>query len=135
MKLVLDTNIYISAFLWGGKPKEILERAIEGKDEVFISRAIKDEIFEVLKRPSFKVNETAIEALMREIEDISELVIVTERIERLCRDIDDNAIIECAVGAEAEYIITGDNDLLVLKSYRKIKIVNTSEYLRIIEEI
>ncbi len=135
MKLVLDTNIYISAFLWGGKPKEILERAIEGKDEVFISRAIKDEIFEVLKRPRFKVNETAIEALIREIEDISELVIVTERIERLCRDIDDNAIIECAVGAEAEYLITGDNDLLVLKSYRKIKIVNISEYLRIIEEI
>ena len=72
MKLVLDTNVYISAFLWGGKPKEILERAIEGKDEVFISRAIKDEIFEVLKRPRFKVNETAIEALMREIEDIVE---------------------------------------------------------------
>ena len=135
MKLVLDTNIYISAFLWGGKPKEILKRAIEGKDEVFISRAIMDEIFEVLKRPSFKVNETAIEALMREIDDISELVIVTERIEKLCRDMDDNAIVECGVGAKADYIITGDNDLLVLKSYRKIRIVNISEYLKIIEEI
>lgn len=135
MKLVLDTNVYISAFLWGGKPKEILERAIEGKDEVFISRAIKDEIFEVLKRPIFKVNEKEIEALMREIEDISELVIVTEKIERLCRDIDDNVIVECGIGADAEYIITGDKDLLVLKSYRKIKIVNVSEYLRILEDI
>ena len=114
MKLVLDTNVYISAFLWGGRPKEILERAIEGKDEVFISRAIKDEIFEVLKRPIFKVNEKEIEALMREIEDITELVIVTEKIERLCRDIDDNAIVECGIGADAQYIITVRQDKLVI---------------------
>ena len=55
MKLVLDTNIYISAFLWGGKPKELLERAIEGKDQIYISRAIKEEIFEVFSTDYFGV--------------------------------------------------------------------------------
>ena len=132
MKLVADTNIYISAFLWGGKPKELLERAIEGKEQLFISRPIKDEIFEVLKRPNFKVEEYSIELLMKEVEDISELVIVNERIEHLCRDVDDNMIIECALAARADYIITGDKDLLDLKIYRKIKILRVAEYLGLI---
>jgi len=133
MKLVADTNIYISAFLWGGKPKEIMERAIEGKDQLFISRPIKEEIFEVLKRPNFKVDEYSIELLMKEIEDISELVIVTEKIEHLCRDVDDNMIIECALAAKADYVVTGDKDLLDLKSYRKIKILRVADYLEIID--
>lgn len=129
MKLVLDTNVYISAFLWGGKPKEILERAIEGKDRIYISRPIKDELFGVLKRPIFNIPETTIELFMREIEELAELVIVTERIRNLCRDADDNKIVECAVGAKADYLITGDNDLLVLKKYKTTKIVGISEYL------
>lgn len=129
MKIVLDTNVYISAFLWGGRPKELLERAIEGKDQIYVSRQIKEEVFEVLKRPKFGIDESTIELLIKEIEDISELVVITDKIQTLCRDIDDNAIVECAVGAKADYLITGDDDLLVLKSYRKIKIVGVSEYL------
>ena len=129
MKLVLDTNVYISAFLWGGKPKELLERAIEGKDQIYISRPIKEEIFEVLKRPSFNISEEILELLMSELDDMAELVTVNEKIRKLCRDVDDNAIIECAVCAKADYLITGDNDLLVLKRFQKTKIVRVAEYL------
>ena len=129
MRLVLDTNVYISAFLWGGKPKEILERAIEGIDQVFISRLLKDEIYEVLKRPSFKVEENVIEMLMSELEDFAELVVVTETIEKLCRDVNDNMVVECAVASKADYIITGDNDLLVLEKYRNIKNSKIADYL------
>ena len=131
MKIVLDTNIFISAFLWGGKPREVLERVIEGKDILYISRPMIAELIEILRRPKFKVDDEHLELFIREIEDIAEMVTVKERIRALCRDVDDNAIVECAVAANAEYLISGDDDLLSLGTYRKIRIVTAGSYLEL----
>jgi putative PIN family toxin of toxin-antitoxin system len=83
MKIVLDTNIFISAFLWGGKPREVLERVIEGKDILYISRPMIAELIEILRRPKFKVDDEHLELFIREIEDIAEMVTVKERIRAL----------------------------------------------------
>jgi putative PIN family toxin of toxin-antitoxin system len=129
MRVVLDTNIFISAFLWGGKPRAVLDRAIEGKDYLFISRTILAELAEVLARPKFGLDGELVERFVREIEDIAEIMTIKERIHTLCRDVDDNAIVECAVAASAEVVVTGDEDLLSLEAYRTIRIVTASDYL------
>ncbi len=129
MKVVLDTNIFISAFLRGGKPRAVLERAIEGKDNLFISRPILAELAEVLTRPKFGLDGELVERFVREIEDIAEIMTIKERIHTLCRDVDDNAIVKCAVAASAEVVVTGDEDLLSLVAYRKIRIMTASGYL------
>jgi putative PIN family toxin of toxin-antitoxin system len=131
MKVVLDTNVLISAFLWGGKPRAVLERAIEGKDKLFISRPILAELAEVLTRPKFGLDGELVERFVREIEDIAEVVTIKERIHNLCRDVDDDAIVECAVAASAEVVVTGDDDLLSLVAYRKIRIITASDYLNL----
>lgn len=133
MKIVLDTNIFVSAILWGGKPREVLERVIEGKDILFLSRPILAELFEVLRRPKFRIDDEHVELYLKEIEDIAEIVTVKERIHALCRDVDDNAIVECAVAAGAGYLISGDEDLLSLRTYRKTRIVAAVDYLAIAE--
>jgi len=53
MKIVLDANIFVSAFFWGGKPRKVLERVIEGIDELFFTKEILDEVVEVMGRPKF----------------------------------------------------------------------------------
>jgi len=56
MKLVLDTNIFISSFFWGGNPRKIMVRIIDGKDTLFVSDEILQEVFSVMSRPKFNVN-------------------------------------------------------------------------------
>ena len=71
--VVLDTNIYLSGFLFGGNARKIIENAIEGKFRVHISNDILTEIATVLKRPKFGLNERQVGFLLNEIEDIESL--------------------------------------------------------------
>jgi uncharacterized protein len=134
MRLVLDTNIFISAFLWGGKPKAVLERILEGADTLFISRSILAELNDVLCRPKLALDAERIAYFLQAIEETSTLVAPTKMRHRPSRDPADVKILECAVAAEADYIVTGDDDLLVLDPYRSIRIVSASEYLKQIQE-
>jgi len=132
MRIVLDANIFISALFWGGNPRKVLERAINKTDELFISKEIQDEIEEVIGRPKFHAEKDKIEYIIKSIEDISVKITSTARIKKGSRDITDNKYIECAIAADADYLISGDIHLLELKQYNKIKIVTAKEYLDII---
>ena len=55
MRVVLDTNVFISAFFWGGNPRKLMTRIIDGKDHLFISEEILQEVFSVMSRPKFNV--------------------------------------------------------------------------------
>jgi len=134
MNIVLDTNVIISSFLWGGKPKIILDRVFDGRDKLFLSKEILDEIFDVLSRDKFKVEKRIVSMFLHEIEEISELVFPRQKISDIVRDIDDHIILECAVEANADVIVTGDNDLLVLKKFEDINILRISEFLDQYEE-
>jgi len=129
MKLVLDTNVYISAFYWGGNPQKIIDRISEGMDTLYVSSTILNEVADVMARPKFKSTPEIIDGYIKAIEKISKKVFPTGSIKEICRDKDDDDKIECGVISKADFIITGDEDLLILKSYQGIKIVTPSEYL------
>ena len=133
MKLVLDTNIFISAFYWGGIPQLVIDRIIEGLDQLFISNKILGEIADVMARPKFKTGAETIDRYIKTIERTGKKIYTTGKTIDICRDKDDNDKIECGIKANVDFIITGDEDLLVLKKYKKIKIITPKEYLEIVE--
>jgi putative PIN family toxin of toxin-antitoxin system len=131
MKLVLDPNIFISAFYWGGNPQKILSRIIEGIDELYISNEILDEIIAVMERPQFKTNDEIIDKYIKTIEKIGKKVFTEGKIKGICRDKDDDNKIECGIVCKADFIITGDDDLLVLEKYQDVQIITPKGYLQI----
>jgi putative PIN family toxin of toxin-antitoxin system len=133
MKIVLDANIFISSFFWGGKPRLIIERVIAGIDELFITREILDEVEDVIGRPKFHADKDEIHYLISSIEEIGNKITVKKRIKRGSRDKTDNKYIECGTTANVDYIISGDIHLLELKVYNHIKIVTAKDYLEVVK--
>jgi putative PIN family toxin of toxin-antitoxin system len=133
MKIVLDANIFISSFFWGGNPRKVLERVIAGIDELFITKEILDEIYDVIGRPKFHANEDEINYFINSIDEISNKIFPKRRIKNGSRDKTDNKYIECGIAANVDYIISGDIHLLELKEYKEIKIITAKNYLEIIK--
>ena len=135
MKIVIDANIFVSAFLWGRNPNEIILRVDNRWDTLFITDEILAEADIVFRKRKFHLTEEEIEYYIRRIKEISTKIKVADS-ERVtdsgCRDKDDNRYLECAVAANADYIISGDIHLRELKEYRGIRIVNPAEYLEIV---
>ncbi|MDR3180673.1 MAG: putative toxin-antitoxin system toxin component, PIN family [Prevotellaceae bacterium] len=132
MKLVLDTNIFISAFFWGGTPQKIIERVNSGIDFLYVTDGILTEIAQVLARPKFNVDKTIITRLINAIREVSVCFAIDGAVRGVCRDEKDDMILECGWRCNADYIITGDNDVLSLKNFRGVKIVKASDYLHAI---
>jgi putative PIN family toxin of toxin-antitoxin system len=133
MNVVLDANIYISSIFWKGNPRRVLERAIKGIDHVYITDDILDEIRGVMGREKFHLENDEVEHNMKSIENITNKITPVIKIEGVCRDADDDKYLACATYCNAGYIISGDGDLLALKEYRDIRIVNAKEYLERME--
>lgn len=127
MRLVLDTNVVVSALIWGGMPGRLLEVAAEGQVTLFTSPVLLTELSNVLAREHLasrlrQHRESAVQA----IQTYAELAVVlqpqaTPRV--VPADADDDHVIACAVAAGAHLIVTGDRDLLVLKHHEGIQIV------------
>ncbi len=128
IRVVLDTNIYVSGILFSGNPREVLSLAIKGKIDVFISPEILTELKEVLSGKKFGFSPERVDFTIREIESITTRIIPSKKHSVVTRDSDDNIVIDCAMRSKAEYIITGDNDLLSLKKFKNIKIINSAYY-------
>jgi putative PIN family toxin of toxin-antitoxin system len=135
MKLVLDTNIFISAFYWDGNSQQVINRIIEGLDELYITNEIVNEIADVMGRPKFKTKPEIIERYIRTIEKIGKKVFITGTIKGICRDKDDDVIIECGLLSSADYLITGDSDLLVIHEYQQMKIITIKDFIDIISNL
>lgn len=131
-RVVLDSNILISAYVFGGKPEIILKLAISKKIQCITSPTLISEFLDVLRK-KFKVTEPDILELQNEIEDLSEIVYPTQTL-NIVKDNDDNRVLEAAMEGNCEYIVTGDKDLLTLKTYKGIKILTAEEFLKIIEK-
>lgn len=131
MKVVLDTNIYISAMLFGGNCEEILRLVTQRSFELVISKSIILEVEAVLEI-KFKWSEKQISKALAYIKNISTVIKPNISISVIKDDPSDNKIIECAVVASAHYIVTGDkHHLLPVKEYKGIKIVSPSEFLKL----
>ncbi|MGV8083905.1 MAG: putative toxin-antitoxin system toxin component, PIN family [Coriobacteriia bacterium] len=115
VRMLIDTNVLVSAVLFGGVPGSILEAARGGEFETAVSLHILAEFREVLMRPRFGVPETLVDALAEEIAEFCEVVAV-ERAESIwSADPDDDPVVEAALRARAEAVVTGDGHLLALK--------------------
>lgn len=128
--VVLDTNIIISAIVFGGKPRDILTLIIEGKFRLAVSEEILSEIRGVLTGKKFRYPPQSAHTILNEIEFLSYLVNPTVKIHKITKDTDDNKFLECAVTAGADFIISGDIHLLKLGTYKNIKIVTPADFLK-----
>jgi len=128
-KVVLDTNVLISSLFWKGPSRHIVDLAIAGKIKSVTSPEILEEVETVLYEDFPQVPYPRIEEIMRDILSYSQLIIPSEVIVKHLRDLKDTKIIACAISAKADYIITGDKDLLVLKKYKDILILTPKSFL------
>lgn len=130
-KVVADTNIYISAFVVGGVAEELLSLAKWERIDLYVSDAILSEVRDVLTRKFLWDSVAVHKAVDYILNDLAHTIRTTTKVRRVKRDPDDDRILECAVDARADYIITGDKDLLSLGKFRKITIVQPHVFLEI----
>ena len=128
MRVVADTNVYVSAIIFGGKPQALLDLAQDGQIELVISDDILKETERIL-RDKFKRTPEELRNDLLSIEAVSTRVSPTERIDAVPRDPTDNIVLESAVAAGAEVIVSGDKDLLALVGFRGIKSQRVGEFL------
>jgi len=129
LRVVLDTNVLISGILFGGKPRQILEKAIRGEIRLCLSDPILEELKGVLQRSKFDYSPEMIQFILTELAGIAEFVNPSETINIVAEDPEDNRILECAVEGKASYIITGDLHLLKLSRYLGIEVLNATAFL------
>lgn len=128
MKVVFDTNIFVSALVFpGGNGERAILRIVEGKGRLLLSRAIVGELLDVLAR-KFARDREELARVAVFLAGLAEVVEPATRLEVL-EDEADNRILECAVAGEAELVVTGDKRMLALRSYEEIRIVSVGEYL------
>ncbi len=127
-RVVADSNIWVSALIWGGKPLQLLELALQGEVEIAISSDILNESLRVLRE---KVGLDSDDLLRAEVFMLrcARIVEATERLDVVPTDPDDNRVLECAVAADADTVVSGDLDLLRMRSFQRIKIVKVAEFL------
>jgi putative PIN family toxin of toxin-antitoxin system len=133
LKIVIDTNIYISAIFWGGKPREVIDLGRDNSVRIFTSSEIVNEISEKL-RLKFKIPENEVSQILIDLSTFTFPVEVTKNYQVIHDDPDDDKFIDCAVQSDADYIVSGDRHLLNLGDYAGTKILKASEFLSIFRE-
>lgn len=130
-RVVLDTNVLISGLCFGGKPAEVLKCALSGKLHVFTSAALVGE-FKGVMELKFPTRRAAILDTLRELSDIWEVVPdeALPRVRHVAADPADDRVLECAVAARADCIVSGDGHLLALGTFGKIPILAPADFLR-----
>ncbi len=134
LRIVLDTNVLISATICDGKPRKLLQAGINREYKILSSRGILDELSEVLQRPKFKMTRNDIISIVSTLIETVENVHVTSDIKSIKNDPDDDMMINTAYDGNADYIVSGDPDLLDLKEFGRIKIVSVNNMLKILEK-
>lgn len=127
MRAIVDTNVLLSGLLWRGTPHVLLERVRDGTLTLISSPALLAEFAEVIARPKFDAvliaSRTSRERALAEIHALAEVIAPAPLPEPVCRDPDDDEVLALALAAEADCIVSGDRDLLVLHPFQNIPIL------------
>lgn len=127
-RVVLDTNVLVSAALSDGPPYELLSLAEDGELEVVASPAILNELRDVLRRDRLPFTDSDVDAFVGKVVDVCTVVEPDVEVSVVADDPDDDAIVECAVAADAGCIVSGDSYLLELGSYERIPVRSPATY-------
>lgn len=130
MKIVLDTNVLISAFVFGGKPRSVFDLAIRGECDLFISPDLLEELRMVLLGKKFRFSLTLVQEITNELCFLATILVPSRRCSVIHEDPDDNRVLECALEARADVIVSGDLHLLTLGQYEDILMLNPETFLR-----
>lgn len=129
IRVVADTNLYISALTFGGVADEVLALGRGGVIALCISSPVLEEIKQVLAADKFKWSTEQIRAAIASIQRYARLVRPQATVTRLKGNDPDNRILECALEAGALFLVTGDHHLQQVKKFRGIAIVSPREFL------
>ena len=130
MRVVVDTNVFISAGLKENSPPETAIHLVAASHLLLKSTITEQELFVTLARPRLMpLIDPHFRDWLRELMAAAALVNITERI-AACRDLRDDKFLELAVNGRADLIVTGDGDLLALNPFRKIPIITPAEFVQ-----
>lgn len=130
-KVVLDTNILVSALLFKGELAAIVALWKNGEIMPVLSKETFAEFKTVLEYPKFSLTAQEIKVIVEEeMLPYFEITEVADNIRDRCRDADDDKFIACAVAASADFIVSGDRDLLDMRKCKSVRIVSASAFLK-----
>lgn len=133
MKVVLDTNILASGIFWKGSPSLILEMWTKGTIQVFTTLEMLQEYRKTLEDlDRLPEKPFARNWLLFAIQNST--IVSPKTSVKICRDADDDKILDCAIAADAKFIISGDKDLLTLVQVQSIRIVSPTAFLKILKK-
>jgi len=134
IRVVVDTNIFVSAILFGGNSEKILNLAEENKIKLITSEEILKELKEVLQK-KFRFDKKMSEMAVSNIREISMVVYPKRKLNVIKERDADNRILECAIEGKADYIVSGDKQhILPLKKFQGIKILSPTQFLKFVEK-
>ena len=130
VKVVVDTNVLVSALLFGGKPAKLIPLWQRGTIRPLASKEIIDEYLRVFTYPKFKLSEEDVNFLLyHEILPHFEVIEAEPGPRIIIKDPENDKFIRCALAGKAKLVIPGDKHLLALKTYQKIKILSPADFL------
>ena len=136
MRAVIDTNVLVSGLFWHGAPHALLEHVRTGTLVLISSPVLLTELENVIGRAKFDAiltrSATSREQTLAELRQWAEVIEPLPLALPVCRDPDDDAVLALALAAQADLIVSGDDDLLALKHYQGIPIVAPAQALRLI---
>lgn len=135
MRIVLDTNVLVSALIVDGRPRALLDSIITENHRLILSRKIVEEFVEITAEPRIRkyITGEEVERFLHDLSAVSKLVAVRTKV-KIVRDKKDNPILATAHDGHARYLVTGDDDLCTLKKFKRVKIVKPAEMLKILEQ-
>lgn len=133
MRLVIDTNVVLSGLLWQGSPHALMELARNGAVALVSSPALIEELADVLRREKFAGilarSGYTVDQVLDDIQRLTQIITPPPLPEAVCRDPDDDAVLAVTLAAQADLIVSGDDDLLALQSFQGIPILTPAEAL------
>lgn len=128
-RVVLDTNILVSALGWRGAPRKIVRSCLDHRHELLLSPDLLEEVERVLQYPKFSFSSEEIVDYLALLTEAAELVRPDFHLSVIEADPSDDRILECALAGRAEVIVSGDGHLLSLKTFEEIPILLAQQFL------
>ena len=135
LRVVWDSNVIVSGLNFGGIPGRVLDTGENPRIAVYISPYILGEVERVLMSPKLGWSRDRLDISIRTLRGWVNVVDPARQVTGVSRDVNDDPILACCLECDADYLVTGDRDLLVLGEFRGTGIVDAGAFLRIYEEL